>query len=71
LEIPKQIKKWDREKVIEKVIAISGYFYIINETISNDLAQWKLLNVITLGQTETDNTNRMITISSFSNIKLT
>ncbi len=71
MEIPKQIKKWDREKVIEKVIAISGYFYIINETISNDLAQWKLLNVITLGQTETDNTNRMITISSFSNIKLT
>ena len=34
-----------------------GYFYLI---------QWKPFNVITLGQRETDNINRMITISKLT-----
>jgi hypothetical protein len=34
-----------------------------------ELVQWKPLNVITLGQIETDNINRMITISKVTTYK--
>ena len=36
-----------------------------NQVILFDQIQWKLLNVITLGQTEIDNIIRMITISEY------
>jgi hypothetical protein len=36
--------------------------------LNNLEVQWKLLNVITLGQSQADNINRMTTISESSHI---
>ncbi len=40
-------------------------------TVFKQLLQWKLLNVVTLRQTESDNINQMITISNLLLIQLT
>ena len=38
-------------------------FKYIRLLLSDVITQWKLLNVITLGQRETDNINQMISLS--------
>jgi hypothetical protein len=47
------------EKVKKKVLRTVLFIFV----------QWKPLNVITLGQRETDNINRMITISELTTYK--
>ncbi len=48
--------------VVVEVIAVF-VFLIVFVIVLAVVVQWKLLNVITLGQIESDNINQMITLS--------